>query len=79
MFSETKVCLHDEIRRNSNKLRSFNGGGLSSIEKEGFLSINRSSCAAKQFRSEAGMELVNRRAPNHSKHRQWTTEVDVSA
>ncbi|PRD27584.1 UNVERIFIED_CONTAM: hypothetical protein NCL1_34965 [Trichonephila clavipes] len=36
MFNETQVCLHDEIRKISNYLRSLNGGGLLAFEKEDF-------------------------------------------
>ncbi|GFW35661.1 hypothetical protein TNCV_4435121 [Trichonephila clavipes] len=39
----------------------------------------RSSCAAEQFRSNASLEAVDRRALNNSKNWQWTTEGDVSA
>ncbi|GFT60399.1 hypothetical protein TNCV_4971661 [Trichonephila clavipes] len=39
--------------------------------------LNRSSCAAEQFRSDASLEAVDQRAPNNSKNWQWTTEGDV--
>ncbi|GFX38757.1 transposable element Tc1 transposase [Trichonephila clavipes] len=68
------MCLHDEIRRNSNNLRSLNEDRLSALENEDFLSCNRSSCAAEQFHSDMSFEAVNQRAPNNSKKWQWMTE-----
>ncbi|GFV06354.1 hypothetical protein TNCV_1528781 [Trichonephila clavipes] len=59
MFSETYVYLHDEIRRNSNNLRSLNRGGSSAFEKRIFLLRSRSLCAAEQFRSDASLEAVD--------------------
>ncbi|GFW59384.1 transposable element Tcb2 transposase [Trichonephila clavipes] len=46
--------------------------------RRSFLTHNRSSCAVEQFRSDASLEVVDRRAPNYSKNWQWTTEGDVS-
>ncbi|GFX42853.1 uncharacterized protein TNCV_5072171 [Trichonephila clavipes] len=43
-----------------------------------FLSRNKSSCAAEQVHSEAGLEAVDRRAPNNSETLKWTMEADVS-
>ncbi|GFY32529.1 hypothetical protein TNCV_3560371 [Trichonephila clavipes] len=79
MLSETKVCLHYEIRRHSNNLRSLNRGRLSASRKRIFLFRNRRSFAAEQFHSDVSFDAVECRAPNNSKNWQWTAEGDVSA
>ncbi|GFU54373.1 hypothetical protein TNCV_3365731 [Trichonephila clavipes] len=66
------------IRRNFNRLRCLNGGGLSAWRRRVFLSRKRSSCASEQLHSDANLEAVDRRSTKNSKNGQWMTEGDVS-
>ncbi|GFW03792.1 transposable element Tcb2 transposase [Trichonephila clavipes] len=62
-FSETLVCFHDEIRRNSNYLHNLDGVELSAFEKDDF--FDRVIEARLQRNSSTMMRVWKQRTDEH--------------
>ncbi|GFS92934.1 hypothetical protein TNCV_1886071 [Trichonephila clavipes] len=73
MYEDNNIDFHDKLSYLSQATESSNPAG------ELIESFPEGGNSSEQFRSDASLEAVDRRAPNNSKNWQWTMEGDVSA